>query len=213
MLKEYDANTMTIVSRADGLTRKWLRVWGVDALEVQGVDIFTSNQVRADYLRPKWGATTSLDAFSGSGFVQVARLLSDSGGNVEISRAGDVTLLDDKFLKVGRDSDGVLPAPGAAYRGRLIRVEGGVGVADALFVGHKRADETNEWRSLTKGGRCYFGHVMCESFHPDVVSVPLNSLYGYSDESWAQTPIEAGAFVRLKINVVQNTATGGATLS
>jgi len=56
--------------------------------------------------------------------------------------------VDDFFLKVGKDSDAVLPTPGAGYRGKMIRVEGSEGEADALYVCRKLADESYEWTQL-----------------------------------------------------------------
>jgi len=55
-------------------------------------------------------------------------------GEFSIPRGGNIILLDDKFLKIGKDSDGILPTPDASYRGKMIRVEGGVGVADELYI-------------------------------------------------------------------------------
>jgi len=69
----------------------------------------------------------------------------------EISRAGDIALLDDKFLKIGKDSDGVLPTPDASYRGKMIRVEGGAGVADKLYICMKSAADTYSWVQVASG--------------------------------------------------------------
>lgn len=71
-----------------------------------------------------------------------------TGSGVEIPHAGDITLLDDKFLSIGKDSDATLPTPSAGYRGKMIRVEGGEGEADHAYVCRKLADETYEWTQL-----------------------------------------------------------------
>lgn len=42
----------------------------------------------------------------------------------------------------------VLPVASAAYRGRLLRVEGGAGVADALYICEYTAANTYNWRQL-----------------------------------------------------------------
>lgn len=66
----------------------------------------------------------------------------------EIPRAGNISLLDDKFLKVGKDSDSSLPTPSADYRGKVIRIEGGSGEADHVYMCLKQADESYVWSQL-----------------------------------------------------------------
>ena len=72
-------------------------------------------------------------------------------GRLDLFRAGDITLLDDKFLKIGKDSDGTLPTPDASYRGKMIRVEGGAGVADKLYMCMKSAADTYSWVLVVQG--------------------------------------------------------------
>lgn len=70
------------------------------------------------------------------------------GKEVSIPYAGDISFLDDKFLGLGKDSDAVLPNADAGYRGKMIRIEGGAGVADHVFVCRKLADDSYEWTQL-----------------------------------------------------------------
>jgi len=60
-------------------------------------------------------------------------------------------IVDDKFLKVGKDSDGSLPTASASYRGKMIRVEGGAGVADKLYICLKSAVDTYSWVQVASG--------------------------------------------------------------
>lgn len=48
-------------------------------------------------------------------------------------KADDITIFPDNFLQIGKDSDGMLPTAASDYRGKVIRVEGGVGVADKTY--------------------------------------------------------------------------------
>jgi hypothetical protein len=91
---------------------------------------------------------------SGGVLQECARLANYYGaysGEFQISRAGDISVLDDKFLQVGKDSDGSLPAPSASYRGKMIRVEGAEGVADRLYMCMKKADDTYGWIEIGGG--------------------------------------------------------------
>jgi hypothetical protein len=51
---------------------------------------------------------------------------------VELVRAGDINVVDDKFIRVGKSSTGTLPTPDASYRGKLLRVEDNGG--DKLYI-------------------------------------------------------------------------------
>lgn len=52
-----------------------------------------------------------------------------------IPLAGDISLKDDKFIKIGKDSDGTLPTASADYRGKMIRTEGtGGSREDELWI-------------------------------------------------------------------------------
>jgi len=68
-----------------------------------------------------------------------------------IPRAGNIFLLDDKFIQIGKDSDGTLPTASADYRGKMIRVEGGMGEGDKLYVCMKKADDTYAWVQVANG--------------------------------------------------------------
>jgi len=73
------------------------------------------------------------------------------GGYVDIPRCGDVDFRDDKFLKIGKDSDGALPTASSTYRGKMIRVEGGAGVADKLYCCMKSASDVYSWVQVASG--------------------------------------------------------------
>jgi len=88
---------------------------------------------------------------TGGAFDEVARLVKAGTACLEVPRAGDITFLDDKFLKLGKDSDGNLPTPDSSYRGKMIRVEGGVGEADKLYVCMKSSSEAHSWVQIGSG--------------------------------------------------------------
>lgn len=94
----------------------------------------TSPGEACGYLIYAWDGTTQ-------------RLVATAMGDYfRINRAGNIDLLDDNFIKIGRDSDGTLPTPSATYRGKRIRVEGGTGVADRDCFCYKRATDVYAWR-------------------------------------------------------------------
>jgi len=107
-----------------------------DLIDVGGVGI----EFRRLYL--------SSDAYIG-GKTRTNTIVALSG--TEIGVESDLLLSDDKFLKVGRDSDGSLPAPSATYRGRMIRVEGASGVADKLYICMKNTDDSYSWIEVASG--------------------------------------------------------------
>jgi len=63
----------------------------------------------------------------------------------------DLTFDNDKSVFIGKDADGVLPAASAAYRGKMLRVEGGAGVADLLYMCMKSAADTYSWVQIATG--------------------------------------------------------------
>jgi len=69
----------------------------------------------------------------------------------DFSCGSDLIMTDDRFLKIGLDSDGELPTPDETYRGKMIRVEGGPGEADKLYVCMKAADESYSWVQIASG--------------------------------------------------------------
>jgi len=62
------------------------------------------------------------------------------------------SLQSDTFLKIGVDSDGVLPTPSADYRGKMIMTEGGTGVRDKLYICLKSDADTYSWVLIADGG-------------------------------------------------------------
>jgi len=70
---------------------------------------------------------------------------------VDEALGSDLPMGDDKFIKVGKDSDGTLPTADASYRGKMIRVEGGAGVADKLYICMKSASDTYSWVQVASG--------------------------------------------------------------
>jgi len=70
-------------------------------------------------------------------------------GETKIPRAGDISLLDDKFLKIGRDSDDTLPPASAAYRGKIIYTQGTTfpppGTPDHAYICLKQEGTTYSW--------------------------------------------------------------------
>jgi len=88
---------------------------------------------------------------NGVGLVECARLIGAVEPNFEISKAGNINIIDDKFIKIGKDSDGTLPTASADYRGKMIRVEGGAGMADTLYLCMKKTDDTYAWIQITSG--------------------------------------------------------------
>lgn len=63
----------------------------------------------------------------------------------------DLSMADDKFIKIGKDSDGTLPSPSADYRGKMIMTEGVTGAADKVCICVKKADDTYGWFDLISG--------------------------------------------------------------
>lgn len=69
-------------------------------------------------------------------------------GRFDVPYAGDITINDDRFIKIGKDSDGTLPTPSEAYRGKMIRVEDEVTwLRDFLYICTKRAG-VYDWREI-----------------------------------------------------------------
>jgi len=72
-----------------------------------------------------------------------------SGNNINL--LSTISIADDKFIKIGKDSDGVLPTPSADYRGKMIMIEGGSGVADKLYICLKSSLDTYSWVVIASG--------------------------------------------------------------
>lgn len=101
-------------------------------------------------LRNNWGnsylrgnlATSSLPM--GSGQIQDAGGSINRGGN--LVAATDGVEMDSYRGRVAAVA--ALPAASAQHRGVLLRVEGGTGVADALYICEKNAADAYAWRAL-----------------------------------------------------------------
>jgi hypothetical protein len=60
--------------------------------------------------------------------------------------SGDVGFTIDNTIVPGKTA--ALPAASATQRGRLIRIEGGTGVSDGVYICAKLADDTYVWKSI-----------------------------------------------------------------
>jgi len=104
----------------------------------------------------RWGNVWLMDINS-SGVIYCDQFSpTEPYGNIYIEKA-ELDLIktlymdDDCYIQVGRDSDGSLPTPSSYYRGKMIRVEGGAGVADKLYCCMKKADDTYAWVQIASG--------------------------------------------------------------
>jgi len=158
-----------VIERTDGTKRFMIRPvwWNEDVLgifEQTGADLADlqvrhfypagslnlSNNAEISSTNPS--ATYYLKCGNGSIWLTIAAAVGGTdNAYLRIDRAGDITFLDDKFLKVGKDSDGALPAASASYRGKMIRVEGGSGTPDRLYMCMKKADDSYEWTQVASG--------------------------------------------------------------
>lgn len=86
--------------------------------------------------------------WNGSAYFDAIKANYDSG--VEI--ASDITLLDDRFIKIGKDSDGALPTASAAYRGKMIMTEGGTSARDRVYICLKGQGGGYSWVEIANGG-------------------------------------------------------------
>jgi len=112
-------------------TVKWLRGYLND--------VFLSNKLYSD----------KIGEYSSGMGVTIDNLLVKDGGLPSV--AADILQTGEVFLRTGVDADGILPTPGASYRGKMIRVEGGAGVADKLYICMKAADESFSWIQIAIG--------------------------------------------------------------
>lgn len=76
---------------------------------------------------------------------------TDGEPKIDINYGGNISIRPDNFLQIGKDSDGTLPTADASYRGKMIRVEGGAGVADKLYMCMKSASDTYSWVQIASG--------------------------------------------------------------
>jgi hypothetical protein len=82
---------------------------------------------------------------------QAGGLVPDGEPRLHINYAGNIIIQPDNFLQIGKDSDGALPTADASYRGKMIRVEGGAGVPDKLYMCMKSAADTYSWVQVAMG--------------------------------------------------------------
>lgn len=74
--------------------------------------------------------------------------LPDTGGTIrdELQITSDLVKTR-RYLQAGNITS--LPAADSSMRGRMVRVEGGSGVADGLYICMKNADGTYTWKTIT----------------------------------------------------------------
>lgn len=99
---------------------------------------------------------------SGTGAFGLAKVEFKSGANSDVCAvlekgfwriplAGDIILLDDKFIDLG-DAVSGLPTANATNRGKMGIVEGGEGVADQVCICVKKVDDSYGWFDVISGG-------------------------------------------------------------
>jgi len=99
----------------------------------------------------------TLDSFAVQAhFIPAADAMWDLGdpfGQIVGTRWRDNALMGYFFLgdAVEREETGQLPTASETYRGAMIRVEGGEGVADTLYICMKRANGTYAWVQIASG--------------------------------------------------------------
>lgn len=59
--------------------------------------------------------------------------------------------VNDVSIFIGKDEDSSLPMASEGFRGKMIRVEGGIGAADKLYCCLKKADDTYAWVQVASG--------------------------------------------------------------
>ena len=93
------------------------------------------------------GSIWRFQSHDGAAFKDCADL---GGGMLGIDRAGDITMLDDKFIDLGNDTAG--PAAAVAHRGKLRFVEGGAGARDRVYSCMKSDAGAYNWIEIANGG-------------------------------------------------------------
>lgn len=107
--------------------------------------------------------------YGGTSICAIINTLASGSAEFQIPRAGDITMLtaktltsddirinavgwlralDNAFIQLGNDTSGTPPTPSATYRGALVRINGGEGVADKICVCVKKADDSYGWFDL-----------------------------------------------------------------
>jgi len=109
-----------------------------DIITISNTSNISTNNTAAAYIR-----FLSYDAA-----FQIAMELV--GGRVDILRAGDITMLDDKFIDLGNDTAGA--AANAANRGKLRFVEGAGGARDRVYSCMKSDADAYSWVEIANGG-------------------------------------------------------------
>lgn len=94
-------------------------------------------------IAPSHGSSPTTGIATKAPIIGYAR--SASGGAQVSARLTPVP--DSYFVKPSNVT--ALPAASSTYRGQLARIEGGVGVADGLYICQKKADNTYAWQQVT----------------------------------------------------------------
>jgi len=165
--KQFAAYFGKIFFRADDGTPKVLIKGYYNGIEIRtGADTDTANLAckyfSASYwqalettswlaAKPSIGSIIVLYGYDGVASQEVARVQSGNIPTFNIPLAGNISIIDDRFIQIGKDSDGSLPTPGADYRGKVIRVEGASGVADVLYCCMKKTDNSYAWIQVATG--------------------------------------------------------------
>ena len=135
-LVAYDANRMAVMNRAGSQFKDLMALNFTVAL---GFRPFTP-----DYPIH----FNSMNAVSET--VEVACILVGATQALEISRAGDINFLDDKFVQLSHDSVGIPANEG--NRGKLRFVKGVGGARDRVYQCMKSDSDVYSWVEIANGG-------------------------------------------------------------
>jgi len=106
------------------------------------------------YCRTKFntGSAIEFQSYAGSTPWTVCATLENPANVPQfgISRAGDITMLDDKFIDLGNDTSGA--AANATNRGKLRFVEGAGGARDRVYSCMKSDADAYSWVEIANGG-------------------------------------------------------------
>jgi len=99
--------------------------------------------------------TGELKLVPAGGSVKLSVLYLDTLGSIYstpfVTVTTELLMYDDMFIQIAKPSSGTLPAPDESYRGKIIRVEGGEGVADKFYMCMKSAADTYSWVQIISG--------------------------------------------------------------
>lgn len=133
------SDTINVIGRMVDTVTDASHVIQDNVFALRGLKVRLRNAWSPSILRANL-ATSALPAGSGQ-FTSPAGI--SRGGNVVVATDGAET---DGFLRPG--AVGALPTASAQYRGQVVRVEGGAGVADALYICEKNAANAYAWRKI-----------------------------------------------------------------